>query len=296
MKVSVILPTYRREKDLACALDSLYRQRFDDFEILVIDDNDNKEWNQKVENIIKEHKEKYQNIPLLYYQNHPNLGSAKTRNVGIDAANGEFITFLDDDDIYLEEKISKQYHFMVEQELDYSITDINLYYANGKVSERRKRDYIEKDDVDSLLKYHLMYHMTGTDTFMFRTSYLRQIGGFAPIDIGDEFYLMQRAIEGKGKFGYLSGCDIKAFVHTGEDEGISSGEKKIKGENDLYEHKKQYFPRLDKKTIRYIKMRHFAVLAFAEIRRRRYLAFLINALKSFIISPMACVQLFLVRK
>ncbi len=291
MRVSVILPTYRREQELVKALVSLCEQEFEDFEILVIDDNDDKGWNQKVETIIEQYREKYPHIPLVYLQNHPNFGSAKTRNTGIDAAKGEFITFLDDDDVYLQDKILKQYQFMVKHELDYSITDINLYYGNGKFWESRKRNYIKSYDTDSLFKYHLMHHMTGTDSLMFRADYLRRIGGFGPYDVGDEFYLMQRAIENKGKFGYLPGCDIKAYVHEGEGGGVSCGEKKIEGENKLYEHKKCYFDQLDNKTIRYIKMRHFAVLAFAEIRRKRYVAFFVNALKSFFVSPVSCVRM-----
>lgn len=44
------------------------------------------------------------------------------------------------------------------------------------------------------MKYHLLYHMTGTDTLMFKGEYLRRIGGFPTIDVGDEFYLMEQAI------------------------------------------------------------------------------------------------------
>lgn len=295
MKVSVILPTYRREQELINALESLYGQKFNDIEIIVIDDNDDEGWNQKVENIIQRYQDKHPHIPLVYLQNHPNFGSAKTRNVGIDVARGEFITFLDDDDVYLEDKILKQYQFMVKGALDYSITDLDLYHTDGRFWESRKRNYINSYDTDSLFKYHMMHHMTGTDALMFRADYLRRVGGFGNIDVGDEFYLMQRAIENKGTFGYLPGCDIKAYVHEGEVGGISCGEQKIKGENQLYEHKKQYFGQLDKKTIRYIKMRHYAVLAFAEIRRRKYFSFLINGMKSFVASPLSCMQLFLER-
>ena len=142
-----------------------------------------------------------------------------------------------------------------------------------------------------LFKYHLMHHMTGTDTFMFSAQYLRKIGGFAPIDIGDEFYLMQRAIEGKGKFGYLKGCDVKAYVHTG-DGGLSSGQGKIDGENQLYAYKKGFFDRLDKKCVRYIKMRHYAVLAFAYLRVKNYLRFFLCGIKSFFAEPFECVHLF----
>ena len=176
-------------------------------------------------------------------------------------------------------------------EYDYSVTDLYLYNENDKLIDRRVRDGITSTEPDALLEYHLKYHITGTDTMMFRKEYLTKIGGFAPIDVGDEFYLMQRAIEGGGKFGYLHGCEIKAYVHTGENAGVSSGKGKIRGENELFNYKKQYFSKLEPRAVRYIKARHYAVLAFAEVRRKKYGAFLKNSIKSFFSSPVACLKI-----
>ena len=177
---------------------------------------------------------------------------------------------------------------------DYSITDLVLYNGDDKEIDKRIRTYIDDTSVPALRMYHLKYHMTGTDTMMFRKAYLTKIGGFAPIDVGDEFYLMQRAIEGEGRFGYLPGCEIKAYVHTGED-GLSSGDGKIKGENALYGYKKQFFHQIAAKDRRYITMRHYAVIAYAQMRSRKYFAFLKNAALSFVSSPVQCMYLLLDR-
>lgn len=295
MKVSVIIPTYCRDWELRRALRSAAEQDFSDFEIVIVDDNDEKTWNDKVKKIIAECKEVFPNAELTLIGNHPGLGSARARNKGIDAAKGEYITFLDDDDEYLEGKIERQYTFMTENGLDYSITDLHLYYENGRLSEHRRRTYIKNTDPESLMEYHLMHHMTGTDTMMFRKSYLEEIEGFAHIDAGDEFYLMQRAIEANGKFGYLQRSDVKAYVHTGKG-GLSSGETKIFGENRLFEHKKQYFHMLSPKSIRYIKMRHYSVLAFAYLRMRKYGSFFVCGMKGFLAAPVQCIGMLLERK
>lgn len=289
--VSVVVATYKREAELKNALESLAEQTYPHMEIVLVDDNGNDEWNSKVSEIVEEFRNRHPQILLEYIVNDPNQGSAKTRNIGIHSAKGEYITFLDDDDIYLPDKIRKQVEFMEAGQYDYSITDLLLYNEGGKEIDKRIRSYIKETTVESLRTYHLMYHMTGTDTMMFRKEYLTQIGGFAPINVGDEFYLMQRAIEGGGKFGYLPGCEIKAYVHTGENAGVSSGDGKIKGENELFDYKKQYFSKLEPKAVRYIKARHYAVLAFAEMRRSKYGAFLNNAFKSFFSSPLACVNI-----
>lgn len=284
--VSVVVATYRRDDSLRKALQSLTEQTYGPVEIIVVDDNDDSNWNHVVRNIVDSFRQK-----IILIENHPNLGSARARNAGIQAAAGEFITFLDDDDVYLPEKISRQVTAMVQSGADYCITDLNLFDEQERQIETRTRNYIKTNAPEALLQYHLMYHMTGTDTLMFRSEYLRKIGGFPPIDVGDEFYLMMEAINGNGVFCYLPGCDVKAYVHTGETGGLSSGESKLQGENALHIYKKQFFHRLDAKSRRYIRMRHHAVLAFAYLRKKAYASFLVQGICSFLAAPVACLKL-----
>ncbi len=288
--VSVVVATYRRGASLADALKSVANQSFRDFEIILVDDNDNEEWNKMVSETVDDFKIKYSDIRLLYVQNHPNQGSAKTRNRGIGSARGKYITFLDDDDLYLENKLKNQVAAMEEANADYSITDLALYGEDEKLSEIRKRNYLNTEEADDLLLCHLKYHMTGTDTMMFSAEYIRSFGGFEPIDVGDEFYLMMKAIEKKGKFVYVDSCDVKAYVHTG-DGGLSSGQGKIDGENRLYEFKKKYFPGMKKKDTNYIKMRHHAVLAFAYKRSGQKGKFIKEGFKAVLSAPVQSVSL-----
>lgn len=282
--VSVVVATYKREVELIKALESLAQQSYSNMEIILVDDNGIAEWNNSVLKIVEAFHNRYPKIELKYIMNDPHQGSAQTRNIGINAANGDYVTFLDDDDVYLPNKIKNQLEFMESNGCDYSVTDLILYNEGGKAIDKRIRSYIKDTSVSSLRRYHLKYQITGTDTMMFKKDYLTQIGGFAPIDVGDEFYLMQRAIEGGGRFGYLPECEIKAYVHTGEG-GLSSGDGKIKGENALYEFKKTFFNQLKPRDIRYIKMRHYAVIAYAELRRENYGKFVFNVIKSFFASP-----------
>lgn len=294
-KVSIIVATYRRTDSLEKALYSLATQTYTRFEIIVVDDNDDLNYNNSVMKIAENIKAANPKLDLRLIANHPNLGSAKARNKGIESADGEYITFLDDDDVYLPDKVKNQSEFMIENNLDYSVTDLFLYNDSERLIDKRTREYIKNFDSDSLLKYHLMHHITGTDTMMFRADYLRKIGGFDAIDVGDEFYLIKKAICQNGNFGYLPTCDVRAYVHTSE-ENLSSGLGKINGEKELFEYKKNYFKNLDSKAVKYIKMRHYAVLAFAYMRMKRYFSFILNSFKSFFCSPLQCVKLFIGRK
>jgi len=292
--VSVIVATYCRDSSLKKALLSLVSQTYKSIEIIVVDDNADDERSRRVEEIIKS-TEKCSNYRVLYIRNERNKGSAETRNVGIRSATGEYVTFLDDDDVYLPNKIQNQVEHMMQENSDYCITDLDLYDENDRLIEKRNRKYLKQNNQDDLLRYHLMHHMTGTDTIMFKREYLLDIGGFPLINVGDEFYLMHKAIEAGGIFSYLPVCDIKAYVHS-ETDGLSSGESKIKGENELYEYKQKYFDTLSFQDQQYIVMRHYAVLAFAEMRRKSYGSFMIYALKSFFSSPINCARLYMEKK
>lgn len=289
--VSVIVPTYRRSESLARALESLANQSYQDFEIIVVDDNGDEKWNQTVSTIVDSFRVSHPSISLQLEQNHPNQGSAKSRNIGIDLSQGEYITFLDDDDLYLPDKIRNQLNAMIESEADYSIMDLSLYYENESLSEIRTRDYLlDPKEKNNLLLCHLKYHLTGTDTMMFRTSYIRSFGGFEAIDVGDEFYLMLKAIKAAGTLVYCKTCDVKAYVHTGEG-GLSSGQQKIDGEKRLFAFKKRFLKDLAFKDRRYIKMRFYAVLAFAYKRSNKRLMYLISGIKAVCTAPIQSILL-----
>lgn len=283
MKVSVIIATYRRDETLIRAIASVKNQTYPDVEIIVVDDNADPKWNTVVEHIVKSFD------GITYIKNEQNCGSAKTRNIGIFAATGEYITFLDDDDEYLPEKIERQLEVMAADSSDFSLTNLNLYNEDGSFNSTRQRDYLKSMDSEDLLCYHLKYHMTGTDTMMYKIAYLRDIGGFTEIDVGDEYYLMMKAIEGKGKFSYLHRCDVKAYVHL--NDSVSNGEGKIAGENALFDFKKEYFDMLSGSDIRYIRMRHHAVLAFVYLKQKKLGKLFVEATRSFFASPFGMLRI-----
>jgi len=282
MKVSVIIATYRRDESLKRAIASVQKQTYPNIEIIVVDDNADGNWNNKVESIVTS----IENIK--YIKNENNSGSAKSRNFGIAAATGEYVTFLDDDDEYLPKKIEKQLEVMLREQSDFCLSDLWLYNEDGSFNSKRERPFLTSANNEDLIRYHLMYHITGTDTMMFKADYLREIGGFTEIDVGDEYYLSMKAIQHGGKFSYLHSCDVKAYVHL--NDSISNGDGKIAGENALFEYKKQFFSELPKASVRYIRMRHHAVLAFVYLKQKKMCNLLSEAVKGFVCSPVGMLK------
>ena len=295
-KVSVVVATFQRAQELRRALDSLAAQTYENMEIILVDDNGTPSWCKTVAAIAADFRQRHPAVSMKTVVNEKNTGSAMARNIGISVSCGDYITFLDDDDVYFPDKVRKQVAFMEKGNYDFSITDLYLYNRNHKLVDRRIRSYLRYAKPEDLYKYHMMYHLTGTDTLMFQRDFLLRVGGFGPANVGDEYYLMQRSMEAGGHLGYLPECDVVAYIHTREDGGVSSGTQKILGENRLYQHKKTYFSRLDRKTRRYIRMRHYAVIAFADLRRGKFLPFTKSAAIAFLCDPVSCVNLLLHRR
>ena len=88
---SVIIPTYNRPNDLRPAIDSVLKQNFKNFEIIVVNDA-----GENVAHIITEFNDKR----IRYLEHEFNKGLAAARNTGLKAADGEYVAFLDDDDIF----------------------------------------------------------------------------------------------------------------------------------------------------------------------------------------------------
>lgn len=93
INLSIIIPVYNKGEYIQNTLKSINIDKYSDTEIIFIDDNST----DNSVNIIKEFKEKHANINLIINKN--NLGAGASRNIGIENANGEYVFFLDADDI-----------------------------------------------------------------------------------------------------------------------------------------------------------------------------------------------------
>ena len=91
-KITVIVPVYNSEKYIGRCLDSVLRQVYQDFLILAINDGSTDGTDEILKKYAKDFPEK------IKYIKQKNMGVAKTRNKGIELAETEFITFIDNDD------------------------------------------------------------------------------------------------------------------------------------------------------------------------------------------------------
>ena len=110
--VSIIIPTYGGNESLVNAINSALSQDYLPIEIVVVDDNNpNSDQRKKTEEIMKQFGEEPR---VRYIKHEKNKNWATARNTGIKNSRGEYIAFLDDDDIFLPGKIKKQVKYLTQ--------------------------------------------------------------------------------------------------------------------------------------------------------------------------------------
>jgi cellulose synthase/poly-beta-1,6-N-acetylglucosamine synthase-like glycosyltransferase len=105
MKVSVIIPFLNAEKFIREAIESVFAQTYENWELLLIDDGSNDESTVIARSYAAEYPDK---VRYLEHRGHQNLGKSTSRNLGIHNAGGDYLAFLDADDIFLPQKLERQ--------------------------------------------------------------------------------------------------------------------------------------------------------------------------------------------
>lgn len=123
--VSIITPAYNASRFIGETIHSVQRQTYTNWELIIINDSSNDGTAQVVERFMRQDKR----IKLIVLPR--NVGAAKARNIGIKQAAGEFIAFLDSDDIWLPEKLHVQVTFMVEKNISFSFTGYTIVNESG---------------------------------------------------------------------------------------------------------------------------------------------------------------------
>lgn len=147
MKLSVIIPVYNSESSIISCLNSVKQQTYVNFEVVIVNDGST----DNTQKLIEEFIENDSRFILLNQTNH---GVSVSRNIGIDKASGEFITFLDSDDellkTYLEDLIKD---YQSKPNVDLVCQGLIKVFDNKKCVFKNEKNNIYKSyDYNSLFK------------------------------------------------------------------------------------------------------------------------------------------------
>lgn len=124
--VSIVMPAYNCEKYVVEAINSILAQTYRNWELLVLDDGSK----DNTLRIIKEFSQKDSRIKAL--PNGKNMGVSATRNRGIELASGEWIAFLDSDDMWKPEKLEKQFEIVEKEAAEFLFTGSSYINEEGE--------------------------------------------------------------------------------------------------------------------------------------------------------------------
>jgi glycosyltransferase involved in cell wall biosynthesis len=149
-KVSFIASVYNKEKYLSSFISSIQNQILKEFEIILVDDYSN----DKSIDIINDFKNYDKRIKLI--QNKKNMGSLYTRYNGAIHAKGEFIIFVDADDIVLKEGIFKAYNHIIKKNLD--MVEFHAVFDNNGEMYIRRKSFICLDVIYQPILSYIYYY------------------------------------------------------------------------------------------------------------------------------------------
>ena len=213
-RFSVVIPAYNAAETIERCLDSVNEQTYKNYEIIVVNDGSIDDTDGTVKKYISSHPQ----LDLNYIVQE-NGGAAKARNSGIQAANGEYICFLDSDDYWFLDKIEKQVNFMEENNYTF-IYGAYSYLKNGN---------IKKAKIPKSLNYKqsLKNHAIFTSTVMLNIENLKKEDIYMPnIRRGQDTVTWWQILK-KGYTAYGI-TDVLSIYRVGEKSLSSNKFKSIK--------------------------------------------------------------------
>ena len=138
-KISVIIPIFNSQNFIEESLNSLINQTFKNFEIICVNDGST----DKTFDILKKFEQKDERIYII---NQNNLGAGIARNIGMKKSKGEYLIFLDSDDIFKENMLEELYKKIKGNDLEIVICNSKNFYTlnNKKIFYEKKYDFSDE--------------------------------------------------------------------------------------------------------------------------------------------------------
>lgn len=168
-KVSIIIPTYNREKTIGRAIQSILEQTYRWYEIIVVDDGSTDNTEEEVRKIDDDR--------IRYVCLKQNQGAAHARNEGIRISSYDYISFLDSDDEWMPDKLELQMNKIMN-----SYENLGLVYcrmSSGKETVCPSYDWPEDVPLEgNLFPLLLWRNIIGTPSVLVKKACLESVGGF----------------------------------------------------------------------------------------------------------------------
>jgi len=258
--VSIVIPTHKRPELLKKAIESALNQTYGQTEIIVVDDNSSDSTEQVVKDFNKEN--------VRYFRNEISLGGAGTRNVGIENSQGEFIAFLDDDDIWYPDKIELQVQKVKENDNNVLCTcGLQVVY----VAENLKYFNFPKL-YDITFKKMLLNNRVGiTSTVMVRRSALDESGFFDTALPAREEYELWIRLSRAGNFTSVDKPLLDYYIHPSRHQISASIDKFVTANKLIQKKYESEFLKMNHNELRQLKADNYFQYSTISINNKKNL-------------------------
>lgn len=210
--VSCIVPVFDGERYLAEALDSIFAQGYRPIEVIVADDGST----DGTADVVRAYGDR------IRFLRQPHAGAPAARNLGLSQARGEFIAFLDADDVWHSEKLSRQMaRFAARPDLDLCVTHIRNFW----IEELRR-------EAERFADHPLAQPQPGyvTVTMLARRALFERVGGFnTTLTVGDPMEWFVRAAETGARMELLPETLVYRRMHRANLSWESDGARRMTG-------------------------------------------------------------------
>ncbi|MCB8967317.1 MAG: glycosyltransferase [Ardenticatenaceae bacterium] len=182
--VSVIIPTYNRAQFIVQTVESVLGQTYSPLEIIVVDNNSTDDTIERLQ--------PYQKHIKLITEPQQGMGGAYARNAGIKQAHGEYIGFLDSDDLWYPQKIEKQMALFAQNpHIAWNYTDSELFdgYTGQVIYTQSKRHSLQEGDI---LRSLFVKNFIPSITPLIRRDVFQMVGVFFPLHKSTDWDMMLR--------------------------------------------------------------------------------------------------------
>lgn len=262
IKISCVIPSYKRCDTVTRAIDSVLSQTYKNIEVCLVDDNvPGDEYSLKLQEALK----KYDGDPRVrYITQERHINGAVARNVGIKAATGEYIGFLDDDDEWRPEKIEHQMKVLqADQSLD-AVTALWTLYEGGKEVRKCPPYTAEKLQFKVFLRDVAVF----TSTVLIKKSAIERFGGFdGELLRHQDLQFLVDALR-VSKFEVLPEYLVK--LHADSEINRPNVEKLIKAKKAFFQSVDGEFKKYSKSDQKRIRNAHYYEIVLVAIRAKKY--------------------------
>ena len=189
--ISVIIPYYKKKEYIATSINSVLKQSYKNFELIIIYDDSNHEDLIILNNLKKKDKR------IKIFINKKNIGAGLSRNKGIKLSKGKLIAFLDSDDLWSRNKLKKQIFFMKKKKIKISHTSYYIINYNNKIiGQRKAKDLSHKQLLKSC--------DIGLSTIILDKKLIKNNTKFASIKTKEDYVLWLQITQNEKKIYALS--------------------------------------------------------------------------------------------